>query len=219
MYDGTVTGSSPAALSVLTLRETARPPTTGTGYRRRGERVPRLRQPPPHLDLLVDGVPLQRLLVELPVPEPGTYGFGDTFDLVSVADLAHPGYAAGDLRRLAGELPPDDELWPLEPGRLPLYVCPIDGDLACGAVTVAVHHDATTTTWSGFRLQNGYSDDELGLDLSALGPFVFARDAHRDVLLRAADDLDALEAEDRAAEEAHRREHGPRGRWRRLTGR
>ncbi|WP_432548332.1 hypothetical protein [Kineococcus sp. SYSU DK004] len=116
-----------AGFDVLTLREAARPPGTEMSHQREGEHVARLRQPPTHLDLVVDGVPLQRLLVELPVLEPETYGFGDTFDLVSVADLAHPG--------------------------------------------------------------------------------------------RAADALDALEAEDRAAELAHRRSRSLRGRWRRLTGR
>ncbi len=104
------------------------------------------------------------------MPEPETYGFPDPFQYTSVADLAHPGYAAGDLRRLTGDLPRDDESWPLEPGPLPLYVCPIDGDLACGAVTVAVTHGRNETTWSDFRLEDGYTDDEIGLDLSALGP-------------------------------------------------
>ncbi len=117
------------------------------------------------------------------MPEPETYGFPDPFQYTSVADLAHPGYAAADLRRLAGDLPRDDESWPLEPGRLRLYVCPIDGDLACGAVTVAVTHGRNETTWSDFRLEDGYTDDEIGLDLSALGPLAFPRAAYREALL------------------------------------
>lgn len=150
------------------------------------------------------------------MPEPETYGFPDPFQYTSVADLAHPGYAAADLRRLAGDLPRDDESWPLEPGRLPLYVCPIDGDLACGAVTVAVTHGRNETTWSDFRLEDGHTDDEIGLDLSALGPLTFPRAAYREALLEPVGVLDALDANDRAAELEYRQGRTPRGLWKRL---
>ena len=48
---------------------------------------------------------------------------------------------------------PDPEL---DPGRVPLIVCAVDGDIACGAVTAALSVAADTVTWSDFRWEDGY---------------------------------------------------------------
>lgn len=207
---------APRARNSLRLQQMARPSSADGAYERRARYNPRLRQPQPQLEFVIDGAALQQLLQDLEVPEPETYGIGNPFPYVSVADLTRPGYAAADLRRLAGDLPPDEESWPLEPGRFPLYVCPIDGDLGCGAVTVAVTHQMAVTTWSDFRLEDGYTDEEIGLDLSALGPLTFARGSYRAALLEPLGVLDALEANDQAAELEHRRARTPRGIWRSL---
>ncbi|MGJ7440527.1 hypothetical protein [Aquipuribacter sp. MA13-6] len=184
---------SPGAHNRLTLQEKTSPsnadPAADYGYERRSRYIDPLRHPQPQLEFVVDGTPLLRLLRDLEVPEPETYGVPDSSQLMSVADLAHPGYAAADLRRLAGDLSRDDEDWPLESGRLPLYVCPVCGALACGAITVAVTQSPDVTTWSDFRLEDGYT--AIGLDLSGLGPFSFRCDAYREVLLDAVGVLDA----------------------------
>lgn len=86
----------------------------------KAKKIPRLREPQPQLEFVIDGTSLQQLLQNLSVPEPEIYGFPEPFDLISVVDLAWPGHAASDLRRLVGDLPRDDAMWPLEPGRLPL---------------------------------------------------------------------------------------------------
>lgn len=175
--------------------------------------VARLRQPQQQLQLelefVIDGTSLQQLLRDLPVPEPETYGFAEPFELVSVANLACPDTSVDNLWRLIGDVAPDEEHWPLAPGRLPLYVCPIDGDLSCGAVTVSVTHGPAETTWSDFRLEDGTNDDEAGLDLSALGPFTFSRAAYRLALLEPVAVLDTLATKDQEAELAYRRNRIP----------
>jgi hypothetical protein len=140
-----------------------------------------LREPLQQLEFVVGGRSLRELLQELEVPEPETYGFPDDFGLLSVADLAWPRCAASALRQLAGVEARDDAELPLETGRLPLYVCPMCGDLGCGAVTVAVlwAPDGTRVTWCDFRMEDGYSDDRETIDLGALGPFVFDADDYR----------------------------------------
>ena len=102
--------------STVALESIAGPPILDA-YGRRTKYLRRLSEPQKQLEFVVNGTSLQRLLQRLEVPEPETYGFPEPFDLVSVADLAWPGEAAADLRRLAGDLPRDDEHWPLEPGR------------------------------------------------------------------------------------------------------
>jgi hypothetical protein len=43
----------------------------------------------------------------------------------------------------------------LEPGRVPLIVCAMDGDIGCGAVTAALSITPETASWSDFRWENG----------------------------------------------------------------
>lgn len=59
--------------------------------------------------------------------------------------------------RLAGEYPGD-----LDSGRVALLTCPIDGDLACGAVGCRVRRDdeAGTVTWYDFAWDGNFADYE-----------------------------------------------------------
>ena len=84
---------------------------------------------------------------------------------------------------------------------------------------MAVTHYPAVTTWSDFRLEDGHTDDGIGLDLSSLGPFTFSRAAFRKVVLDAVGLLDALDAEDRVAEREHHRSRTPRGLWERFLRR
>lgn len=95
-----------------------------------------LREPSKQLDFVVDGALLRERLRTLEVPRPELFGL-DPFNMSGVADLAWPKEAAIALQHLAG-LELRSEYWPLAPGRFPLFVCEMCGDLGCGAVTVAV---------------------------------------------------------------------------------
>jgi len=199
----TPTGPQPRA--VLELVEVPRVPPA-PGVDERAEYLPWLRGPQRQLEFVVDGVPLHERLTAVPAPDDDTSWLGEPFDMTSVADLSWPAYAADDLRRLAGTQPPDDKAWPLDPGYLPLYVCPMCADLGCGAITVHVDHTRPgQVTWSGLRHDSGLSTD-YDLDLSAAGSFTFDADAYRQVLLEPVGVLDALAADEREAKARHRRE-------------
>lgn len=43
----------------------------------------------------------------------------------------------------------------LAPGRIPLLVCAVDGDLGCGALTAALGVGAAEVTWSDFLWEDG----------------------------------------------------------------
>jgi len=172
----------------------------------RAEYLPWLRGPQRQLEFVIDGVPLRQRLLAVPAPGTETSWLGEPFEETSVADLSWPAQAAADLRRLAGTQARDDGAWPLAPGRLPLYVCPMCADLGCGAVTVHVDHTQPgQVTWSGLTYESGLSI-EHDLDLSAAGTFTFDAHAYRQVLLEPVGVLEALAADERAAKARHRRE-------------
>lgn len=155
----------------------------GPGVDDRAEYLPWLRGPQRQLEFVVDGVPLHQRLLAVPAPDTETSWLAEPFEEASVADLSWPAQAAADLRRLAGTEDRDDEWWPMAPGRLPLYVCPMCADLGCGAITVHVDHTRPgQVTWSGLLHESGLSA-EYDLDLSAAGTFTFDPDNYRQVLL------------------------------------
>jgi hypothetical protein len=78
--------------SALALVEMERPAGSAAAFERKARYIPRLRQPQPQLEFVIDGTSLQRLLQELEVPEPETYGFPNPFALISVVDFAWPAY-------------------------------------------------------------------------------------------------------------------------------
>ena len=49
----------------------------------------------------------------------------------------------------------------LTPGRVPLYICPECGDLACGCLTALVTKYDDCFTWSAFGFENNYEDGIL----------------------------------------------------------
>jgi hypothetical protein len=62
-------------------------------------------------------------------------------------------------------------------GRVPLYVCPEDGDAHCGAVTALIERIGSSVVWRDFGYETGLDLDPEVLDqdgLTDLGPFVFA---------------------------------------------
>jgi hypothetical protein len=74
------------------------------------------------------------------------------------------------LSRLCADLAPDSP-----PNRVAIYVCPLCGDLGCGAVTVAISRSAQTVAWNDFRWEvSWYADhpDESTIRYE-LGPFEF----------------------------------------------
>lgn len=194
------------------LRRVPRDSPTSPGQAERARYATWLRGPLFQLDFVIDDRPLRESLSELEVTPQSVHGVSGT-DFLSIADGAWPEAAASSLRQLAGTEPRDENNWPLEPGRLPLYVCPMCGDLGCGALTVAVRSDAPAdrTIWSDFRVEDGFVDHRGGFPLGALGPFHFDTNAYRETLLDAAVPLDALAAEERAAAIAYRRSRGLRG--------
>lgn len=58
------------------------------------------------------------------------------------------------LDRLLGRRPSED----LDPGRIPLLLCHVDGDLACGALTASLRVADAEVSWSDFRWEDGIYD-------------------------------------------------------------
>lgn len=88
------------------------------------------------LDVIVNDQPLRELWN---VPEElAPLEFGAT----SLRDDIDPRAAIEQLDRLLGRLPGD-----FEDGRVALYLCPIDGDLWCGAVSMEVLRTPETVIW------------------------------------------------------------------------
>ena len=94
------------------------------------------------LDLVVDGRPLRSMTVT-PGPE-----------LVTELNRAWLHVVPEAVDRLLGRRAHED----LDPGRLPLLLCPVDGDLACGALTAALRLDDAQVSWSDFRWEDGLRD-------------------------------------------------------------
>ncbi len=186
------------------------------GQEARARYVGWLREPVEQLDFAVDGVLLSERLRTLEVPQPDVFGL-DPFDLLSVVDLAWPREAASALRQLAGVEARSAD-WPLEPGRLPLYVCTMCADLGCGAVTVEVLHQGDVVSWRDLRVEDGHTDQSEMIDLSALGPMTFDAEHYRAVLLEPVPVLQALADDERAAERRWKDGRGLRGIVRRLRG-
>ena len=72
---------------------------------------------------------------------------------------------------LLRERPPE-----LASGRVPLFVCPVCGDLGCGAITAAVEWTADTVVWRDLRWEVNYeTDEDDDEDLVFAGPLIFDR--------------------------------------------
>lgn len=202
------------AVATLDLVPVPRNAPASPGQEDRARYVPRLREQGEQHDFVIDGERLSEQLRHLDVPEPENYGLQD-FDLVSVADLVWPEAAVSALRQLAG-VEQRSRDWPLEPGRLPLYVCPMCGDLGCGALTVEVVQEGESVTWRDFRVEDGLAH-EGGIDLSSFGPITFDAAQYAEALMRPIPHLQALIEDEAAARTAWKQSRRPRTLLRRLA--
>ena len=79
------------------------------------------------------------------------------------------------------ESPPE-----IKQDRVALFVCPLCGDLACGAITFRLSRVGETVRWSDFAHENGYDEDETDFETySSIGPFEFGIDDYLAVIRRA----------------------------------
>lgn len=201
-------------MNTFDLIEVDRSAPLSPGGSNRARWLERVREPVKQIDFVVDGALLSERLRTLDVPEPEIFGL-DPFDMSPVADLAWPETSASALRQLAGTEPRSED-WPLAPGRFPLYVCEVCGDLGCGAITVAVLIQDEAVVWSDFQMEDGFRTQSEKINLSALGPFTFDARLYRDALLEPVPVLEALAANDDEAELQWRANRGVRGLLRRL---
>ena len=192
-------------MSVLELVPIARRAAATPGQQDRARYVSRLSGPLEQLDFAIDGQLLSEMLERFEVPNPEVFGLKG-FDFLSVPDLVWPEAAISALRQLVG-LDPRSKYWPLAPGRLPLYVCPMCADLGCGAITVEVVHEAGAVTWRDFQVEDGQEHEEH-IDLTSFPTFTFDLGQYRAALTTPLPMLDELLAEEIAAKAAWDQSHG-----------
>ena len=98
------------------------------------------------VDFSVDGVPLHRLVDEVPEGRaPGVVPPLDADDL----------WREQFVRRLLGDLPPS-----ARGGRVELAMCVVCGDLGCGSLTARLEVGADVVRWSELGWQTDQYDDE-----------------------------------------------------------
>jgi len=96
------------------------------------------------------------------------------------------------INRLLGKTQAD-----LASGRVALLVCPIDGDLECGAVgcRIKFNNIAKTVTWYDFAWDGnndtGTDDDDEDAKVKGLGSFTFDEQQYCELMLQTIDDLSA----------------------------
>ena len=109
----------------------------------------------------------------IPLQQPG----GTPTDNVSVLDSTGP----AELRAAAARVLSLLEAPPLASGRAPLFTC-YCGDLACGAVTVAVSDHGDSIRWSDFGMETG---DDSGYTQSEFMKRTRALEFEKSAYLRA----------------------------------
>ena len=67
----------------------------------------------------------------------------------------------------------------LRSGRVALYVCPLCGDLGCGALAARVVRDGPDIIWQDFAMED---DAQVQKEIERLGPFRFDFEQYRDAL-------------------------------------
>jgi hypothetical protein len=124
------------------------------------------RQERPFLEFVVDGVPLLSLL-----------GPGDFTSVLSFSTEALEASARCLLLRAPSALPS---------GRIPLYVCPECGDLACGTLCASITLAEGHFIWSSFAYEKLNAPEALDVNTySAVGPFHFPAESYVSVLAAA----------------------------------
>ena len=93
--------------------------------------------------------------------------------LVGSLDVS-PSYARQLLLREPSDFPS---------GRVPIFVCELCGDLACGAVVVRVEAEGECFVWSEFGYESPYSDKRsTNVIMDRIGPFRFDAEVYRAAL-------------------------------------
>lgn len=127
-----------------------------------------------YFDILIDGKPLAEFF---------TGPSGAIPDLISPlgpveSDLA--GYRRDQFSRFLLEKEPD---FPND--RNSILICPLCGDLACGAYTAKFLKDNDLIKWTEFGYENNYDPESVEFDAYKLIPgFVFSWDAYEAELRR-----------------------------------
>ena len=123
-------------------------------------------------ELYVDGAPLRALLTETDA-EDAEANEGDVVgDTIPVLWHGQRFGVPEEVGVLLGERPPT-----VEGGRVPIYVCPVCGDIDCGAVTAVIERTPATVTWRDLRWTDAGRDDEEPIRFGG-GPFVFDAAQH-----------------------------------------
>jgi hypothetical protein len=133
---------------------------------------------------VVDGRPLRQLLTEAAGEESLDWMVGDN---VSVIVHSWRTGMSDDAFVLLGDKPPE-----LANGRVAIWVCPVCGDLGCGAVTAALEWTAETVVWRDFGWDVNYDTDETDERALFAGPFVFDRAQYESELRRFVDTFDEV---------------------------
>jgi hypothetical protein len=127
-----------------------------------------------YLDIHIDGVPLRKLFAGR---------LGALPDAISPLGWQVPGaeaYTFNQFQRFLFASPPD-----LPDGRNSILVCPLDGDLGCGAYSALFSLDGSRVSWSRFGTENDYDPDLLDLGLyEHLPPLVFDWNQYQAELVR-----------------------------------
>ena len=73
----------------------------------------------------------------------------------------------------------DEGMGDLPSGRVALYVCPLCGDLGCGALAVRVVRDGPDIIWQDFAMED---DAQAVREIDRLGPFRFDFEQYKHAL-------------------------------------
>ncbi len=89
-------------------------------------------------------------------------------------------FAHGEFQRLLLAAPAD-----LPDGRNSILICPLDGDVGCGAYSVRMECVDNTVIWREFGFENNYDPDARETEQYAhIGPFTFAWEQYTEELVR-----------------------------------
>lgn len=140
---------------------------------------------------LVDGAPLRKLLAYVDPDDHArdSAGLGPPGDNIPVFAHNWPVGLPDEVLMLLGALTS-----PLPNGRVPLFVCPVCGDLGCGAVSVGVERSTTTVVWRDFGWDFDYEIDGEPSDPILGGPFVFDRREYEAEMFRFVTTFDEVRA-------------------------